>query len=385
MRADEVQALLSDAARAQAGHGMRVPIMGQQAVKADYYRPYQASHPGNICPVHWMCMTHLASREAEERSEAASLASLAVEDGRARVTPAGSSWPKPRMIAFDIDGTLMPSTGGILADRTIAALRAIAAAGIEVVIATGRRQAYAAPLLAPIGLAPETILISSNGTITRDFAGQTFDRAFLPVEIALSLCGELRPFGGTTVYTFDQIGRGELVLESIERLHERVSAWVTANLPWIDEIHPLERAFDTGRAPIQGMVCGTVEEMSRAEQHLLSTPFAELIEMHRTEYAQHDLSILDILPRGCSKGVALCRLAKQRGIAQAQVMAIGDNWNDLEMLRWAGQPVLMGNASPELQAIAAAEGWELALTNDEDGVAVVLERVLTTLAAEGAC
>ena len=323
--------------------------------------------------------------EVPVSSEAASFADRAIDDGRPPATPTKAVRPAPRMIAFDIDGTLMPSVGGVMAERTIKALRATATAGIEVVIATGRRQAYAAPLLAPVGLAPETILISSNGTITRDFAGHTFDRAFLPVETARALCAELRPFGGTTVYTFDQIGRGELVLESLERLHERVAAWVTANLAWIEEVSPLERAFETGRAPIQGMVCGTVEEMGRAEQHLLSTPFAQLIEMHRTEYAERDLSILDILPRGCSKGVALCRLAERRAIAQAQVMAIGDNWNDLEMLRWAGQPVLMGNASLELQAIAATEGWEMTLTNDEDGVAVVLERVLASLAAEGAC
>ena len=287
----------------------------------------------------------------------------------------------PRMIAFDIDGTLMPSSGTVMAERTMAALRAVAAAGIEVVIATGRRQAYAVPLLSPIELAPETILISSNGTITRDFAGQTFDRAFLPIETARALCSELRPFGGTTVYTFDRVGRGELVLESLERLHDRVALWVEANLSSIEEISPLERAFEAGDAPIQGMVCGTVEEMGRAEHHLLTSPFAELIEMHRTEYASRDLSILDILPRGCSKGVALCRLAERCGIAQAEVMAIGDNWNDLEMLRWAGQPVLMGNASPELQAIAAEEGWEITAGNDEYGVALVLERLLEQVSA----
>jgi Cof subfamily protein (haloacid dehalogenase superfamily) len=285
------------------------------------------------------------------------------------------------MIAFDIDGTLMPSTGTVMAGRTIEALRAAAGAGIEVVIATGRRQAYAAPLLAPVGLAPETILISSNGTVTRDFAGHTFDRAFLPLATARALCGELRPFGGTTVYTFDRVGRGELVLESLERLHERVAMWVEANLAWIEQVDPLEHAFDAGEAPIQGMVCGTVEEMARAEAHLLATPFAGLIEMHRTEYASRDLSILDILPRGCSKGVALARLAERRGIARAQVMAIGDNWNDLEMLRWAGQPVLMGNASPELLRVAAEEGWEITAGNDEDGVAVVVERVLAATGA----
>ena len=280
-----------------------------------------------------------------------------------------------RLIAFDIDGTLMPSSGA-MAERTRAALRATAAAGIEVVIATGRRQAYAAPLLEPIGLAPETILITSNGTVTRDFAGHTLDRSFLPIKIARDLCAELRPFGGTTVYTFDRIGRGELVLESIERLHDRIALWVEANAAWIEQIDPLERAFDAGEAPIQGMVCGTVDEMNRAEQHLLASPYVNLIEMHRTEYAARDLSILDILPRGCSKGVALAQLAERRGVPQAQVMAIGDNWNDLEMLRWAGQPVLMANAPPELRGLAEDAGWEITATNDEYGVAVVLERLL---------
>ncbi|HEY0786013.1 MAG TPA: HAD-IIB family hydrolase [Acidobacteriaceae bacterium] len=282
----------------------------------------------------------------------------------------------PRLIAFDIDGTLMPSSGTAMSDRTRAALRATAAAGIEVVIATGRRQAYAAPLLAPVGLDPQTILISSNGTVTRDLAGHTLERSFLPIDVALPLCAELRPFGGTTVYTFDRAGRGELVLESLQRLHQRVALWVQANLPWIEEIDPLERAFDAGQAPIQGMVCGTLDEMGRAERHLASTRFASLIEMHRTEYAGHDLSILDILPRGCSKGVALSHLAARRGLTRGQVMAIGDNWNDLEMLRWAGQPVLMGNASPELQTIARDHHWHLAPTNDEDGVAQILEQVL---------
>ncbi len=289
--------------------------------------------------------------------------------------------PVPRMIAFDIDGTLMPSTGNVMAERTQAALRAIVAVGIEVVIATGRRQAYAAPLLEPVGFAPETILISSNGTVTRDFAGHTMDRSFLPIEVARAHCAALRPFGGTTVYTFDRIGRGELVLESVTRVNERLTRWVEANLPWIEEVDPLERAFDLGDAPIQGMACGTVEEMHRAEQHLAGTPFASLIEMHRTEYAARDLSILDILPRGCSKGVALARLAERRGLHRDQVMAIGDNWNDLEMLRWAGQPVLMGNASPELRAIALSQGWQMTATNDEDGVAIVLEALLTRLAA----
>jgi Cof subfamily protein (haloacid dehalogenase superfamily) len=290
----------------------------------------------------------------------------------------------PRLIALDIDGTLMPSSGTLMSARTRSALLAVEAAGIEIVIATGRRQAYAIPLLDQVGLRADTVLISSNGTVTRTFAGEPIDRHFLPVATARALCPALRPFGGTTVFTFDKLGRGELVLESIDRLHARVEKWVEANRPWIEEISPLERAFDGDEAPIQAMMCGTVAEMKAAEAFLEASEFEGLVELHRTEYAERDLSILDILPLGCSKGIALARLSERRGIAQPEVMAIGDNWNDLEMLRWAGQPVLMGNASAELVEIAEAEGWQMTATNDEDGVALVLEALLRHVPSEPA-
>jgi Cof subfamily protein (haloacid dehalogenase superfamily) len=284
--------------------------------------------------------------------------------------------PQPRMIAFDIDGTLLPSSSTVMSARTVAALRAAHAAGIQVVIATGRRHAYATPIIAQLDLPPSTLLISSNGAVSSTLAGLRLERSFLDVDTSRALCSELRAFGGTAVFTFDRQGRGELVLESLARLHERVSSWVAANLDAILEVQPLERAFDDGSAPIQGMVCGTVAEMSRARKYFRDSHFAQKIATHCTEYLQHDLSILDILPYGCSKASALSRAAARAGIAQAGVMAVGDNWNDLEMLGWAGEPVLMGNASPDLLARAAAGGWTVAPTNDEDGVAQMVEEVL---------
>ncbi len=282
--------------------------------------------------------------------------------------------PPISLVAFDIDGTLMPSVGTCMSERTVAALRAAVAAGIEVVIATGRRAAYAMPLLEPIELPPETVLIASNGATTRDFAGNVLDRFFLSVETSRALCAELRPFGGTMVFTFEKHGPGELVLESLDRLHDRIALWVDANLPYIEQVDPLERVFDRGEPAIQGMICGTVAQMHAAEQHLQTTAFASQIEMHRTEYAEKDLSILDILPLGCNKGVALARLAERRGIPREEVMAVGDNWNDLEMLRWAGRPVLMQNAGKALREEAARSGWQVtSATNDEDGAVLLLE------------
>jgi hydroxymethylpyrimidine pyrophosphatase-like HAD family hydrolase len=285
--------------------------------------------------------------------------------------------PSPvRLIAIDIDGTLLPTVGGRVTDRACRALREAEGAGIEIVIATGRRQAYAAPLIHPIGVGPATVLITSNGAVTRTLAGTRIDRFFLPVETAVPLCSELRRFEGMTVFTFDCEGPGELAVESVDRLSERLLAWVNANRPWIREFAPMERAFDSGEAPVQGMICGSVAAMREAEAEILTSRFVGQIELHRTEYADRDLCILDILPPGCSKGIALERWATSRGIRRDEIMAIGDNLNDLEMLKFAGWPVVMANSAPALLEIAQQYGWQIAPANDEDGVAQMVESIL---------
>jgi hydroxymethylpyrimidine pyrophosphatase-like HAD family hydrolase len=287
--------------------------------------------------------------------------------------------PSPvRLIAIDIDGTLLPTVGGCITDRTCRALRDAEAAGIEIVIATGRRQAYAAPIIQPVGLHPATVLITSNGAVTRTLAGHPIDRFFLPIETARPLCAELRRFGGMTVFTFDREGPGELVVESIEHLGTRIMPWVNANRPSIREYMPLELAFESADAPVQGMICGSVAAMRNAEAELLSTDFATRIELHRTEYPAKDLCILDILPPGCSKGIALDRLSIARGIRPTEIMAIGDNLNDLEMLSFAGHPVAMANSAPALLEVAGQRGWRIAPGNDQEGVAHVVESVLAS-------
>jgi Cof subfamily protein (haloacid dehalogenase superfamily) len=291
-----------------------------------------------------------------------------------------------QLIAIDIDGTLMPSTGPKISPRNCAALRAAEAAGIEIVIATGRRQAFAMPLIAQVGLSDDSVMISSNGAVVRGFDGELLDRRFLPVETARQLCVALRGYG-TLVFTFDREGTGSLVIENLQQLHARIDRWVEANRSYLVEVRPIERAFDGGEEPIQGMICGTVAEMMSAEQNLLLSEVSGQIAMHRTEYAARDLSILDLLPPGCSKGAALGSLASIRGLERNEIMAIGDNLNDLEMLEYAGRAVVMANASQEMLALAERGGWEVTASNDEDGVAVAVEEVLrqrsTTQDAEG--
>jgi hypothetical protein len=290
--------------------------------------------------------------------------------------------PPVRLVAIDVDGTLLPTFAQKISERTARAIKAAQNAGITVAIATGRRTAYTAPLLEGLGLRADTPLITSNGAVIRTLGGEPIDRCHMEARVARGLCGLLRGFGAV-VFTFDRPGRGELVLESLELTQGRISLWVEANRDAIEVVQPLEDALPDGEDPIQGMVTGTLGKMREAEQALKASEWGGSCECVRTEYPARDLSILDLLPPGVSKGTALERLAGRLGVGRKETMAIGDNWNDVDMLEWAGQGVMMGNAARELRTMAKMRGWKQAPPNDQEGVAVVLEAaVVKVLAAK---
>ena len=283
--------------------------------------------------------------------------------------------PPIRLVAIDMDGTLLPTLEQSVSPRNRQALRAAQQAGITIAIATGRRMAYTAPLLEGLGLRADTPLLTSNGAVIRTLDGQLIDSCHMEARVARGLCGLLRPYGAV-VFTFDRPGRAELVLEDLEQAHGRIALWVEANRNAIEVVKPLEHALNDGEDPIQGMVTGHVSKMKEAEQALKASPWASSFECVRTEYPARDVSILDLLPPGVSKGWALEDLAGRLGVSRAETMAIGDNWNDVDMLEWAGQGVVMGNAAPELRTMARMRGWKQAPPNDQDGVAVVIEAAL---------
>jgi Cof subfamily protein (haloacid dehalogenase superfamily) len=288
--------------------------------------------------------------------------------------------PPLRLVAIDMDGTLLPSSRQALSPRTALALRAAQDAGITIAIATGRRVAYTTPSLEGLGLRADTPLITSNGTVTLTLGGDPIDSCHLEARVARGLCGVLRPFG-VLVFTFDRPGRGELVLEDLDQAHGRIALWIENNRNAIDVVKPLELALPDGEDPIQGMVAGGLSRMREAEDALRTSPWGASCECVRTEYPARDLAILDVLPPGISKGWALERLAGRLGVDRQEAMAIGDNWNDLGMLEWAGRGVMMGNAAGELRAMARMHNWTLAPSNDEDGVAVVLEAAVAKVSA----
>ena len=145
------------------------------------------------------------------------------------------------------------------------------------------------------------------------------------------------------------------------------------NRPYISFVVPLEAALDH-EDPIQAMYCGRVALMEIAQRRLSQAGFLDEITILKTQYDHRDLCILDILTSNCSKGHALRRWAEENGVAREEIMAIGDNYNDLEMLEFAGLPVIMGNASEDLKQ----NGWRITASNQEHGVAVAVEELLRT-------
>jgi hydroxymethylpyrimidine pyrophosphatase-like HAD family hydrolase len=327
------------------------------------------------------------------------------------------------MIAIDMDGTLLGDEGRV-SSRNLAALSSALSAGIEVVVATGRRHSYAMHVLRPLGLRASSVLISSNGAVTRTLglvgdasvSSQLIARHHLPNATALWLCNHIKEFRNALVLTFDRVGpegedtRGALVVEHLDELNSSIGRWMAANEPYIAQVVPIERALsdaDPNHAPIQAMLCGTIERMARAEARTarasrrlcLRSSFRALRPHHerhgggaccpssyhpiklrnstRDQTIPHaqphriprrDLSILDILPAGCSKGAAVLSLAAARGVDPTQILAIGDNWNDVSMLEIAGFSVLMENAPEDLKDMARNRGWHIAPSNRDDGV-----------------
>jgi Cof subfamily protein (haloacid dehalogenase superfamily) len=266
-----------------------------------------------------------------------------------------------RLIALDIDGTLLDTHGHIPAANLGAIARAIDA-GVEVALATGRRFDFARSIFERL---PEPLtLILSNGAVVKTRAGETIVRHLLPREIAHDVLRRTPQHRGTTAVLFDRPRAGQIVYETVDWDHPLHRAFFRANREFIATM-PLEEALTED--PIQVMFTGPCMEMRLLYDELVVDEgrFAASL----TEYEYRDFSLVDVIRAGCSKGSALSELAATRGISPDEVMAVGDNLNDRSMLEFAGCPVVMGNAVPEL----LARGWPVTAANDAAGVAAALE------------
>jgi hydroxymethylpyrimidine pyrophosphatase-like HAD family hydrolase len=217
-------------------------------------------------------------------------------------------------------------------------------------------------------------IISSNGAVTRSTQGETFHRDLLPAASARALIAHMDRFRKQLVLTFDLDSKGAIVIEELEAMIGSIKMWLERNMDYIEFVRPIENALlaDPVEAPVQAMFCGPVALMREAEALLADPAIRTRMTILKTQYDHRDLCILDILNRDCSKGHAVKRWAEFKGLAPEEVMAIGDNYNDVEMLEFAGHAVIMENACPELKQ----NGWQLTLSNDQCGVAAAIEGIL---------
>lgn len=293
-----------------------------------------------------------------------------------------------RLIALDLDGTLLDSEGR-LPPGNIDALGRAVEAGIEIVLATGRRFDFARAIFERLPR-PLTLIVS-NGAAVKTCSGETLRRHLLPRDTARSVLGAVPKHRETAALLFDRPREAQVVYERVDWEHPQHGRFFRANRPFIAEMAPLERAltedplqlmFTGGCAEMrtlfeslrEGVVPRGVPEPDPARSGVLDVEDGPPYSVALTEYLHRDFSLVDITRAGCSKGAALREYAARRGVAAGEVMAMGDNLNDLQMLEFAGHPVVMGNALDELKA----RGWPVGLTNDEAGVAAAIDAVLSS-------
>jgi hydroxymethylpyrimidine pyrophosphatase-like HAD family hydrolase len=316
-----------------------------------------------------------------------------------------------RLIALDIDGTLLNSRFAV-SERNCGAIAEATRRGIEVVLVTGRRYDFALPVARQIE-SPLTMIVN-NGAMVRTKEGHTHVRHLLPRETALRVLEATQAWRSGASVVFDRPQARQIMVEKIDLEDGIRGAYYKYNLPFLAEACPLESCLSEAEDPIQVMLAGPVQPMREAESVLrgvqfsgsrlhhnrqgfkgissgataaglrevnvgakVPTPGARIGEtassefsLAMTAYEARDFSMIDILNPRISKGVTLAEWAARRGVEREEILAIGDNHNDEEMLSFAGIPVVMENAVAELKA----RGWHVTRSNDEDGVAAAIER-----------
>jgi len=271
--------------------------------------------------------------------------------------------PVIRLIGIDIDGTLLDSSGR-LPEANRDAIRQAVVSGVHVALVTGRSYPFARPVAAD--LPPAVTLIVSNGALERRLDGTTMARRLLDRHVAAHVLGVTRHHRDAAAVIFDRDEDRQIVFESMDWEHPGRRAYWTRNQSRIARAEPLESALDED--PIQVMFNGPVAAMRLLPGELEAIREGFVVAL--TEYEHRDFSLLDITSPEATKGLALAWRAQELGLQREQVMAIGDNFNDLGMLEYAGLPVVMENAVSGLKT----RGWHVTGHQDEAGVAEAINR-----------
>ncbi|MET8631986.1 Cof-type HAD-IIB family hydrolase [Streptomyces sp. NPDC004096] len=269
----------------------------------------------------------------------------------------------PRLIATDLDGTLLRDDKSV-SERTVAALAAAEEAGVEVFFVTGRPARWMDVVSDHVhghGLA-----ICGNGAAVVDLHGGPGTHRFvkvreLPRDNAVDAVRLLRDAAPGTVYAIEQT-YGFYQEPDYPKLHMESP----------DLRAPAEELLARDAPGTRQPVLKILAYHPDLDPDAFLTLARLAVGNRATITRSSPSALLEISGPGVSKASTLALCCAERGISHEEVVAFGDMPNDVEMLSWAGQSYAMGNAHPDV--IAAASGRTVA--NNEDGVAVVIERIL---------
>jgi Cof subfamily protein (haloacid dehalogenase superfamily) len=285
-----------------------------------------------------------------------------------------------RLIGIDVDGTLLDSEGR-LPDVNRDAIHAAVARGVHVALVTGRSYPFARPVAVTL---PSSIsLIVSNGAVERGMDGATFARRLLDRHVARQVLHAMRDYRDAAALVFDRDLDRQVVFETMDWEHPGRQKYWSRNNSHIAKSVPLEDALTED--PIQVMFNGAVDLMRPLAQTLRGLTSgppsgAPAFSVLMTEYVHRDFTLVDVTAPDATKGHALAWRAGQMGLAPDEVMAIGDNFNDLEMLEFAGTAVVMGNSVEALKG----RGWHVTGHQNEAGVAQAIEQFVLRRPPRGA-
>jgi hydroxymethylpyrimidine pyrophosphatase-like HAD family hydrolase len=271
-----------------------------------------------------------------------------------------------RLLALDIDGTLLRSDKA-LSPRTRRALDAARAAGVRLVLVTGRRYPSARKVAEELG--GDVPLVMHNGALVVE-GGEILRVVLLPPAAAVRALAAGRTYGLDGVLHAGARGEGRLLCEPRALESRLVGYYLERSRRDLDVVDDLERPATAGDV-VQVMFGGPRDAIDRIAPGLAEA-LRDCARVERTVYPQSGVGILDVLAAGVSKAAALGFLQERWGVTAAETLAIGDNWNDHDMLERAGLGLVMGNADPEMHRL----GLGVLPTNDEDGVAVAIEEHL---------
>ena len=271
--------------------------------------------------------------------------------------------PRIRLLALDIDGTLLRGDKTV-SPRTRLAIGRARGDGVRLALVTGRRHPSALRVAEDLG--GRVPLVLHNGALVVE-DGNVLRCRPLPRGAALRAIETGRGAGAEPVLHCGAAGEGWLLVDAAARPGGLVGYYLERSRAEVRVVPDLVAAV-AGEEPIQIMFGGERPAMETLRAALAAALGSEA-RVERTVYPATGVVLLDVLHPAVGKAEALGFLQERWGIAPSETLAIGDNWNDREMVEKAGLGFVMGNADPELLAL----GLPVLPTNEEDGVAWAIE------------